>query len=91
MRWLGFMASGDTWEPVAMLHEDQPLLVERYLHGCCVAGFVGKRVCSRMPSQLGDVVLALRQQRRRSRVVRHTNGGPGDVESNFFGVFFFFF
>ena len=31
LRWLGFTASEDTWEPVAMLHEDQALLVERYL------------------------------------------------------------
>ena len=33
VRWLGFTASEDTWEPVAMLHEDQALLVERYLQG----------------------------------------------------------
>ena len=41
VRWLGFTASEDTWEPVATLHKDQALLVERYLqriqHECDLA------------------------------------------------------
>ena len=41
IRWLGFTTSEDSWEPVAALHEDQPLLVERYLqrvqHECNLA------------------------------------------------------
>ncbi len=41
VRWLGFTASEDSWEPVARLHEDQELLVERYLqriqHECDLA------------------------------------------------------
>lgn len=41
VRWLGFATSEDSWEPVAALHEDQPLLVERYLqrvqHECDLA------------------------------------------------------
>ena len=41
VRLLGFITSEDTREPVAALHEDQPLLVERYLqrvqHECNLA------------------------------------------------------
>ena len=41
VRWLGFTAAEDSWEPVARLHEDQELLVERYLqriqHECDLA------------------------------------------------------
>ena len=41
VRWLGFTTSEDTWEPVARLHEDRALLVERYLqrieHECDLA------------------------------------------------------
>jgi hypothetical protein len=31
VRWLGFSADEDTWEPVGALHEDQPELVEAFL------------------------------------------------------------
>ena len=31
VRWLGFEASEDTWEPVERLHEDVPTLVTRFL------------------------------------------------------------
>jgi hypothetical protein len=73
VRWLGFTPEEDTWEPVDRLHEDQPVLVERFLRQV-------QRECELAPVLLesyGSAQAGQAPVRRRATAAAAAAAGPG--------------